>query len=141
MVASLGRAIGCAAAWSLFGLGGATLLAGCGADDQGAVTGVSVTVSNDTAVLIHVFGCAACTSQGLGVVANPDNTPSSPGAGASVGWTETRTWPVTYTVTVRGVGTTCPTVTSPTPDLRLVSVTYAVSDDGTCMVLDKGVTP
>ncbi|MEW2492105.1 hypothetical protein AB0942_00865 [Streptomyces nodosus] len=99
-----------------------------------------MTVINDGHEDIQLFGCPHCTDKGVRLVGDPDALRPRRGAGSYFGWTETRHWPVKYTVSLHGVTSICPATANPVPDVsRDFSVTYDVTDAGKCLLLTRGV--
>ncbi|MGW4823093.1 hypothetical protein ACWEP4_29960 [Streptomyces sp. NPDC004227] len=99
-----------------------------------------MTVINDGHEDIQLFGCPLCTDKGVRLVGDPGAVSARRGAGSYFGWTETRHWPVKYTVSLHSVTSICPATTNPIPNAsRNFSVTYNVTDAGKCLLLTRGV--
>jgi hypothetical protein len=120
----------------LVALGIAALsVTGCSSSDD---EGLPVQLVNESAWDAHVVGCPPCGERGVVVAGDPDRTPGE-GGGQYAGWTEERTWPVTYKVVVRGVESVCPVI-DPEPGktggadvVGTRDVIYVVDETGKCV--------
>ncbi|MGW5098956.1 hypothetical protein [Streptomyces sp. NPDC004100] len=96
---------------------------GCGGSDD---EGLAVRVVNQSAWDARVVDCPPCGKHGAVVE-----------GGTYVGWNETRPWPVTYKVVVRGVESVCPVI-DPEPgkakgEVGSRDVIYLVDEKGKCV--------
>ncbi|MFD8808905.1 hypothetical protein [Streptomyces sp. NPDC059597] len=110
----------------------ALAVAGCGGSDD---EGLPVRLVNQSAWDARVAGCPPCGERGAVVTGDPDLKPGE--GGTYFGWTETRPWPVTYEVVVRGVESVCPFIDPEAAraegEVGTRDVVYLVNKKGKCV--------